>query len=176
MISRDATRNATGNAMGKPGGRISRAAIGLLLLILSGCTVGPRYKAPQVVPPPAYKESAPEAYKGAVPGAWQPAQPQDSVLKGKWWEVFKEPELNALEDQLNINNQNIAQYFQNFMAARAQVREARANYFPTVTTAPAYSRTRTPGTVGVVAASRHRQGAEQVRPLHRPSKHSPLPR
>ncbi len=152
-ISRDATRNATGNAMGKPGGSISRATIGLLLLILSGCTVGPRYKAPQVVPPPAYKESAPEAYKGAVPGAWKPAQPQDSALKGKWWEVFKEPELNGLEEQLNINNQNIAQYFQNFMAARAQVREARANYFPTVTTAPAYSRSRTPSTVSGAAAA-----------------------
>jgi outer membrane protein TolC len=66
----------------------------------------------------------------APPGTWQPAQPQDAALKGKWWEMFNEPELNALEDQLNIDNQNIAQYFQNFMAARAQVREARAATFP----------------------------------------------
>ena len=43
--------------------------------------------------------------------------------------MFNEPELNALEEQLNIDNQNIAQYFQNFMAARAQVREARAGFF-----------------------------------------------
>jgi NodT family efflux transporter outer membrane factor (OMF) lipoprotein len=63
------------------------------------------------------------------------------VLKGKWWETFNEPELNALEDQLNIDNQNIAQYFQNFMAARAQVREARAGYFPTAAANPAYNRT-----------------------------------
>ncbi len=54
-----------------------------------------------------------------------------------------EPELNTLEEQLNIDNQNIAQYFQNFMAARAQVREARAGFFPTVTANPAYSRTGT---------------------------------
>jgi len=144
VTTRDATRDAVG--------RVYRAAaIGLLLL--SGCTVGPRYKAPQIVRPPAYKESAPPAYSGAVPGAWQPAQPQDSALKGKWWEIFNEPELNALEDQLNINNQNIAQYFQNFMAARAQVREARASYFPTVTADPSYGRTRTPGTVSGAAVS-----------------------
>ncbi len=126
---------------------VSRAAA-ICLLLLSGCTVGPKYKTPTVPTPPAYKESAPEAYKNAAPGAWQPAQPQDSLLKGKWWEIFNEPELNALEDQLNINNQNIAQYFQNFMAARAQVSEARANFFPTATVVPSYSRTRTPGTSG----------------------------
>ncbi len=129
---------------------ISRAAA-ICLLLFSGCTVGPKYKAPAVPAPPAYKESAPEAYKTAAPGAWQPAQPQDSLLKGKWWEIFNEPELNALEDQLNIDNQNIAQYFQNFMAARAQVREARASYFPAVTAAPSYSRNRTPGTANSFA-------------------------
>jgi hypothetical protein len=63
-----------------------------------------------------------------APGS--PRSPQDAALKGKWWEMFNEPELNALEEQLNINNQNIAQYFQNFMAARAQVSEARAATFP----------------------------------------------
>jgi NodT family efflux transporter outer membrane factor (OMF) lipoprotein len=119
----------------------------LCFLLLSGCVVGPRYHAPAVVAPPAYKESSPAAYSSALPGTWQPAKPQDAVLKGKWWEAFNEPELNALEDQLDINNQNIAQYFQNFMAARAQVREARSSYFPTVTTDPSYSRTRIPSTL-----------------------------
>jgi NodT family efflux transporter outer membrane factor (OMF) lipoprotein len=57
--------------------------------------------------------------------------------------MFNEPELNALEDQLNIDNQNIAKYFQDFMAARAQVREARAGYSPTVTVNPAFTRTGT---------------------------------
>ncbi len=121
-------------------------AAAICFLLLGGCTVGPKYKPPSVPAPPAYKESAPEAYKTAAPGAWQPAQPQDSLLKGKWWEIFNEPELNALEEQLNINNQNIAQSFQNFMAARAQVREARSSFFPTVTAVPAYNRSRTPGT------------------------------
>src|SRR5208282_579499 len=107
---------------------VSIACAALCLLLLSGCVVGPKYHAPAVVAPPAYKESSPAAYSSALPGTWQPTKPQDAVLKGKWWETFNEPELNALEDQLDINNQNIAQSFQNFMAARAQVREARASY------------------------------------------------
>ncbi len=48
------------------------------------------------------------------------------MIRGNWWEVFNEPELNALEDQLNITNQNLKTYFQNYMAARAQIAEARS--------------------------------------------------
>jgi NodT family efflux transporter outer membrane factor (OMF) lipoprotein len=114
--------------------------IGIVLALLSGCNVGPKYTAPATPPPPAFKESSPAEYRAAPPGTWTPAQPQDAVLKGKWWEMLNEPELNTLEDQLNINNQNIAQYFQNFMAARAQVREARAGFFPTVTAAPSITK------------------------------------
>ncbi len=110
------------------------------MLLLAGCNVGPKYTAPVTPAPPAFKESAPAAYTNAPPGTWQPAKPQDAELKGKWWEIFNEPELNALEEQLNINNQNIKQYFQNFMAARAQVREARAGYYPTLTANPALSK------------------------------------
>ena len=64
------------------------------------------------------------------------------MLRGNWWEVFHEPELNALEDQLNINNQNIKLYFENFMEARALIREARSQYFPTVSTGPSWKRSR----------------------------------
>ena len=102
-------------------------------LLLTGCVVGPKYVAPTVPAPPAFKESLPPAYNGALPGAWQPASPQDAAIKGKWWEIFNEPELNALEEQVNIDNQNITQYFENFMAARAIVSEARAGLFPTLT-------------------------------------------
>ena len=84
---------------------------------------------PTETAPAAFKES-PTQFKEAE--GWTVAQPQDAVLRGKWWEIYNEPELNALEEQLNINNQNIQQYFENFMEARALVREARAQYFPTV--------------------------------------------
>jgi NodT family efflux transporter outer membrane factor (OMF) lipoprotein len=115
--------------------------------LVTGC-VGPPYVKPEVDTPSAFKEGSPAAYAGADAAAWQPAQPQDAALKGKWWEAFGEPELNALEEQLNINNQNIAQFFQNFMAAREQVGIARASYFPALTASPSATRTRSSSAVG----------------------------
>jgi NodT family efflux transporter outer membrane factor (OMF) lipoprotein len=113
----------------------------LVCVLLSGCMIGPKYTPPPVPPPPpAFKEALPSAYNNTMPGAWKPASPQDAVLKGKWWEIFDEPELNALEETLNIDNQNIAQYFQNFMAARALVNEAHAGLLPTVTANPSLSK------------------------------------
>jgi NodT family efflux transporter outer membrane factor (OMF) lipoprotein len=110
--------------------------------------VGPKYVTPTApAAAPEYKETAQTAYANTPPGAWQPAKPGDAMLKGKWWEVFHEPELNALEEQLDINNQNIAVYFQNFMAARAQVREAKSQYYPTLTTDPSFTRTKSPSTL-----------------------------
>ena len=116
-------------------------------LLLAGCRVGPKYVKPVTPTPPAFKESQPGAYSSALPGTWTPADPKDAALKGKWWEIFNEPELNQLEDQIDLNNQTIAQYFQNFMAARAIVREYKAQQYPTVTTSPSYNRQRTPGTL-----------------------------
>jgi NodT family efflux transporter outer membrane factor (OMF) lipoprotein len=134
-----------------PGSNAARRLASLAMAaayLLSGCRVGPKYVTPTApAPAPEYKESSQAAYTNASEGTWQPAQPQDALLKGKWWEVFNEPELNGLEDQLDIDNQNIKVYFQNFMAARAQMREARASYYPTLTTDPSYSRTKSPGTL-----------------------------
>jgi len=91
---------------------------------------------------PSYKES-PANFQDA--DGWKVAQPQDAMLRGKWWEIFNDPELNALEEQLDINNQNIKVSFENFMAARAMIREARAQYWPTVTTGLSWSRSKTSG-------------------------------
>ena len=117
----------------------------LLLLLLSACTVGPRYHPAVTQAPTGYKES-PTQFKENQ--GWTVAQPSDAMLRGKWWEIFNEPELNALEEQLDINNQNIKQFFENFMAARAIVRQARAQYFPTLTTVPSANRSRSSGSLG----------------------------
>jgi NodT family efflux transporter outer membrane factor (OMF) lipoprotein len=120
--------------------RLSAAA---LLLLSLGCVVGPKYH-PAAPPPPAavYKES-PANFKDSE--GWTVAQPADEKLRGKWWEIFNDPELNALEDQLDINNQNVKQFFENFMAARAIVREAHAQYYPTLSVVPSFNRSRTSG-------------------------------
>ena len=99
---------------------------------LAGCRVGPTYQRPPAIaqaPPATYKES-PQNLPGS--DAWKVAQPQDAMLRGKWWEIFNDPELNSLEDKVNVDNQNIKRAFENFMAARAVVAEARSQLFPTV--------------------------------------------
>ena len=90
---------------------------------------------------------------------WTVAQPADAKLRGKWWEIFNDPELNALEDQLDINNQNIKQFFENFMEARAIVREARSQYFPTLTAAPSVTHSRASANVGSTTPSTTGTGA-----------------
>ncbi len=113
--------------------------------MLAGCNVGPRYLPPAITAPQAFKES-PTQFKESA--GWTVAQPQDEALHGKWWEIYNEPELNALEDQLNIDNQNIRQAFENFMEARALVREARSQYFPTVSVGGSYTRSQSSSNVG----------------------------
>jgi hypothetical protein len=141
------------------GAKSFACAASIAAVLLSGCNVGPKYVKPTAPAPPEFKESSPTAYSNApAAGVWQPAQPQDAALKGKWWEVFNEPELNALEDQLDINNQNIVVSFQNFMAARAQVSEAKSQFYPTLTTAPSYTRQRTPGTLRDAVATTSASG------------------
>jgi NodT family efflux transporter outer membrane factor (OMF) lipoprotein len=126
-----------------------RLAMTVVLMVsflsIQGCQVGPRYVAPSMPAPPAFKEVQPQ--QSADGTVWTPATPQDAVLRGKWWELYQEPELNALEEKLNVSNQNIAESFQNFMAARAQVKQARAAYYPTVTVEPSYTRARSSGNV-----------------------------
>ena len=125
------------------GRTIRLGAASLLLLVLSGCVVGPKYHAPAPqAPAPAYKESPTQFQDN---GPWTVAQPSDAKLRGKWWEIFNDEELNALEDQLNINNQNIKQYFENFMEARAVVREARSQFFPTLSAVPSVTHSRLSG-------------------------------
>jgi NodT family efflux transporter outer membrane factor (OMF) lipoprotein len=100
--------------------------------------------------PSAFKES-PAQFK-EVDG-WTVAQPQDEALRGKWWEIYNEPELNALEEQLNIDNQNIRQAFENFMESRALVREARSQYFPTVSVGGSYTRSQASSNVGSASST-----------------------
>jgi len=124
----------------RPGRIATLALLVFVFLGLLGCNVGPKYVRPAVSAPSTFKESGPQqAPNGTV---WKPAQPQDAILRGKWWEIYQEPELNSLEEKLSISNQNIARAFENFMAARAQVQQAQSNYYPTVSVGVSYARNR----------------------------------
>ncbi len=116
-----------------------RVAMGftVVAVLVTGCTVGPDYVRPSIVAPDAYKETA---------AGWKVAQPQADQLRGAWWEMFGDPQLNALEEQVDISNQNIAAAEAQYREAVALVKEARAAYYPTVSIGVGVSRTRQPGT------------------------------
>jgi NodT family efflux transporter outer membrane factor (OMF) lipoprotein len=114
--------------------RLSLCAVLLAFALVpwTGCAVGPKYHAPAVVAPPAYKEV----------GDWKPAQPNEQNLGGEWWKIFQDPQLDALELQVNVSNQNLKAADAQFEQARAVLRYYRADYYPTVTAGPSATRTR----------------------------------
>jgi NodT family efflux transporter outer membrane factor (OMF) lipoprotein len=120
--------------------------IAVSICLLDGCMVGPKYHRPATDAPAAYKELTPAEFKDT--DGWKVAQPKDDALRGKWWEIFNDPQLNALEEKVNISNQTIASAAAAFFAARALVKEARSQLFPTVTTNPAITVQRPSATTG----------------------------
>jgi NodT family efflux transporter outer membrane factor (OMF) lipoprotein len=101
-----------------------------LLVLLSGCMIGPKYVRPTIQIPNAYKESA----------DWKVAQPQDEIIRGAWWKIFRDPQLDALETEVNISNQNIVIAQAQYAQALALMQAARSSFFPTLGTAASYTR------------------------------------
>ena len=98
------------------------AAVCMPLAFLAGCVVGPKYQRPAMAAPDAYKENK----------DWKAASPQDAAIREKWWEIYNDPKLNELEEQVNVNNQTIIAALDSFLQARALIKEARSQYYPTV--------------------------------------------
>jgi len=109
-----------------PGNLVRRAVFPILcfgLLLIGGCSVGPKYSKPTTQIPPAYKENA----------DWKAAQPSDQAQKGNWWEIFQDPQLNALEEKLTVSNQSLRAAVDRFREARDVLRETRSSFYPLVT-------------------------------------------
>jgi NodT family efflux transporter outer membrane factor (OMF) lipoprotein len=115
----------------------------LTLLLLTGCKpVGPDYKRPAYTAPAAYKETgAPSVVPPENPqgGSWTPANPSDGMLRGKWWEIYADPQLNQLEERIATDNQALKQAAENYRAARDQVASVRSTLFPTLSAGPSYT-------------------------------------
>jgi len=114
------------------------------LVLAAGCSFAPNYAKPPLQTPAAFKELTPAQFQET--DGWKTAEPKDALIRGQWWEVFREPELNALESQAADSNQSVAAALANFLAARAVVKQARSQYFPTVTASPSVARSRQPST------------------------------
>ncbi|WP_246167078.1 efflux transporter outer membrane subunit [Oryzomonas japonica] len=115
------------------------------LMFLAGCTVGPNYVRPAAVPvmPTAYKEV----------NGWKTAQPRDEAIKGAWWQLFNDPQLNALEEQVAVSNQNVLAAEAGFRQARALIQSAKAGYYPTVSVGASATRAHQSSTLGSSAKS-----------------------
>jgi len=113
------------------------ASVLVATLTLAGCKpVGPITIDPATRLPRSIKKAG--ASTALVPppnpagGGWQAANPSDSMLRGKWWEIYQDPQLNQLEERIAANNQSLRQALETYLAARDQVTSARAGLFPTL--------------------------------------------
>jgi NodT family efflux transporter outer membrane factor (OMF) lipoprotein len=109
----------------------------VLAIALGGCMVGPRYSRPAAVVPLAFKEPPPDSFKEG--DGWKAAQPLDQVLRGNWWELFGDAQLNGLEAQLTAANQDLKVAEAHYQQARAMIRINRASEFPTISAGPGIS-------------------------------------
>lgn len=93
-----------------------------ICLLLAGCMVGPDYRRPAAPAAPTFKELA----------GWKISQPADAVDKGAWWSIYCDPELDHLEQMVDVSNQTVKEFEADYRNAVALVAEARAGLFPTV--------------------------------------------
>ena len=129
--------------------RVIRKQLGLVVLagaaaLSGGCMVGPDYLKPKADTPESYKENA----------DWKLAEPQDQLPRGKWWEIFGDPQLNSYVEQVEISNQNVAIAEAQFRQARSLVQAARSAYFPIVSVGASVQRSSPSTTLGTRPAQR----------------------
>jgi NodT family efflux transporter outer membrane factor (OMF) lipoprotein len=99
-----------------------------------GCKVGPNYVKPSTPLTPSFKEQAKDG--------WKPAQPGDQTPRGNWWEIYDDPQLNALETQIGSANQTLKIAEANYREARAAIRFNRSFEAPTIGVTPSISTVR----------------------------------
>jgi len=129
------------------------AAIPVAAIFLTGCNtnLAPKYSTPPAPTPQAYKEAPPEFKEGS---GWKIASPSDDKIRAKWWEMYNDPLLNSLEEQVKISNQTIAVAEANYRASQAVVMSARSGLYPTLGVSPSYTNARSSSTThGAIVSS-----------------------
>jgi outer membrane protein TolC len=135
-------------------GWLPAAALAALSLVCVGCLKLPPYQKPTAAVPGGFKEDPPQG--------WKEAQPNDGALRGKWWEIFGDAALNALEEQVSLSNQNVLQAEAQFREAKAAVRVARSALFPLVTGSPSVTGSQASSRLSTRAGPTSPQGIYQI--------------
>lgn len=113
---------------------------GIVLCVLAGCDLAPRYEVPKTDVSGGFKEATPNPTGDAR--GWKVAEPSDSVLRGNWWSLYKDPELDELEERVAASNQTVAAAEANYRAAHALLAQAQSSLFPSLGLAPSAVRSR----------------------------------
>ncbi len=101
--------------------------LGAALTTLSACTtLAPTYERPSAAAPAVFKEAP------VAGSTWFPAAPADTLDRGPWWELFGDPILSKLVEQVEVSNQNVAAAVAAYAQAQALVRQQRAALFPSL--------------------------------------------
>jgi NodT family efflux transporter outer membrane factor (OMF) lipoprotein len=122
--------------------RTSFGGLLAIALLLSGCTVGPNYHQPTAPTAPAFKESAVVPPPDLPAGGWKQVTPNDSAMRPNWWEIYQDPQLNKLEEQVAVSNQTLKASYEQYIQARAAIQFYRSQYYPTVQVGPSATRER----------------------------------
>jgi NodT family efflux transporter outer membrane factor (OMF) lipoprotein len=117
------------------------AIVAGLALLAAGCSVGPSYRRPAVSVPEKFKEEI----TARPPGEWKPGEARDAEERGKWWKAFGEATLDALEEKVDVSNQNVAQAQARYRIARASVKGSRADWYPTISAGGSATRSHAEG-------------------------------
>ncbi|UWZ84765.1 efflux transporter outer membrane subunit [Occallatibacter riparius] len=129
------------------------------IALLAGCKpVGPNYNKPGFTAPDTYKETgAPSITPPPNPinGSWKPASPSDGMLRGNWWEVYNDPQLNKLEERIATNNQQLKQAMENYLAVRDQITVVRADLFPRLSAGLGFTHYKQSGNKPLAAPGAH---------------------
>jgi hypothetical protein len=120
------------------------AAAAAMALGCASCNFAPKYERPPAAVPAAFKEAPAAADSDAA--ALRPSKPNDGAIRPKWWELYNDPVLNSLEEQVSVSNQTLLSSEANYRVSRALLVEARAALFPAVTTSPSVTRARSSAT------------------------------
>lgn len=109
----------------------------LIVVLLSGCTMGPEYQRPETNPPVEYR------YAEGYEEIWQQAMPTDDLPKGQWWQIYQDPVLNELQDKAAVNNRQLQGAVARLDQVRAAAGLSRADLLPRLDLQPAAQRGRT---------------------------------
>jgi len=112
-----------------------------VVALLNGCAVGPDFKRPDIAVPSSFAEA-----KG-----WKVAEPQDQTPAGPWWELYNDPLLSELVQQVSISNQNVLVAEAQFRQAQALVSQSRAAWFPTLSGSVSDTRNKGASTSGLLS-------------------------